>query len=57
MKRTRFGFVLQLLEFTKANIVAYSLLAKRITFGAVDVWRIADGKIVEAWAVDGLFDR
>jgi len=29
---------------------------KRITIGAVDILRIVDGEIVEAWAVDDLLD-
>jgi hypothetical protein len=29
---------------------------KKITMRCVDIWRIADGKIVEAWAVDDLLD-
>jgi len=29
---------------------------KKITIRAVDIWRIVDGKIVEAWAVDDLLD-
>ena len=29
---------------------------KKITVRAVDIWRIADGKIIECWAVDDLLD-
>ena len=29
---------------------------EKISISAVDIWRIADGKIVEAWAVDDLLD-
>ena len=29
---------------------------KEITIRCVDIWRIVNGKIVEAWAVDDLLD-
>ena len=39
----------------KGEYRGVSPTGRKTTVGAVDIWRIADGKIVEAWVSKGLF--